>query len=141
MPISELKELIKKDPLARSYVKSTIIWEDNMIYSLDKECRENTEIEGIYQDWNADKISTKNAEAKLESLLPFKPSDFELVSNNLDYVNSEPMRVVIFTYKGQPHRICLWHSSWGDGEEFDGSQLEVGTFVPKTMMEFVPNEV
>ena len=137
MQTDNLKELIK-DPLVFTYLKSKVINGEFMVYDLDVDDFNNAEVGHIMKAWSADSISSEEAENGLEALLPFKKSDFSDIDSKLTYMGGDPTNVTTFTFKGQAYRVCLYHNSWGDGEEFDGSQLEVGTFVPKTIMEFVP---
>lgn len=142
MPTNDLRKLIS-DPLVIAFIKNIVVYgETEIIYALpsSRNLVDNPKIASIVKEWEEDKLTSEEANKKLLSFLPFSEEDFQDIESDLCYMGGDPMSVTTFTFKGKAYRICLYHSSWSDGEEFDGSQLESGTFVPKTIMEFVPDE-
>lgn len=142
MPTNDLRKLIS-DPLVIAFLKNVIVYGETLvIYAISdsEDLMDNPEIASIVKEWEEDKLTSEEADKKLLSFLPFSEEDFQDIESDLCYMDGDPMDVTTFTFKGKAYRICLYHSSWGDGEDFDGSQLEAGTFVPKTIMEFVTDE-
>lgn len=142
MPTNDLRSLVS-DPLVVAFLKDVIVYGETLvIYAISdsEDLMDNPEIASIVKEWEEDKLTSEEADKKLLSFLPFSAEDFQDIENDLCYMGGDPMNVTTFTFKGKAYRICLYHSSWGDGEDFDGSQLEAGTFVPKTIMEFVTDE-
>lgn len=142
MPTNDLRSLVS-DPLVVAFLKDVIVYGETLvIYAISdsEDLMDNPEIASIVKEWEEDKLTSEEADKKLLSFLPFSEEDFQDIESDLCYMGGDPMSVTTFTFKGKAYRICLYHSSWSDGEEFDGSQLESGTFVPKTIMEFVPDE-
>lgn len=142
MPTNDLRSLVS-DPLVVAFLKDVIVYGETLvIYAISdsEDLMDNPEIASIVKEWEEDKLTSEEANKKLLSFLPFSEEDFQDIESDLCYMGGDPMSVTTFTFKGKAYRICLYHSSWSDGEEFDGSQLESGTFVPKTIMEFVPDE-
>ena len=139
MPTNDLRELIK-NPLVFTFIKDAIVYDEAIIYNVaeDEDLMEDPKIASIVKEWQENKLTPEEAEEKLLSDLSFSAGDFQDIESDLCYMGGEPYDVTTFTFQGKAYRICLYHNSWGDGETFDGSQLEAGTFVPTTIMEFVP---
>lgn len=142
MPTNDLRSLVS-DPLVVAFLKDVIVYGETLvIYAISdsEDLMDNPEIASIVKEWEEDKLTSEEADKKLLSFLPFSAEDFQDIENDLCYMGGDHMNVTTFTFKGKAYRICLYHSSWGYEETFDGSQLEAGTFVPKTVMEFVTDE-